>query len=268
MKRMLLLGMLFSLFSLTLVAQNPSVLLENISVIDVKSGKVEVQSVLVKGEKIKSIRSKISAPKDAQIIDGTGKFLIPGLVDAHIHLFQSGGIFARPDALDLRKYKPYEEEVEWVLGEAGDFLKRYLRCGITTVMDVGGPMSNYDLRTEFSDHTAYPNLYLTGPLISTYQPAALNVKDPPIIQVASPEEAREQVRKQLPSKPDFIKIWYISTGAMPADSTYDMVAATIDESHKHGLKVAVHATELRTAKLALKAGADFLVHSVEDEVAD
>lgn len=265
---MLLSALTLLLLCASVKAQNEAVLLQNIHVVDVRTGEVNLTSVLIQDGKISRIAGKISPKTEVKRIDGTGKYLIPGLVDAHIHLFQSGGIYTRPDALDLRAHKPYDEEIQWARANAGDILKRYLRCGITTVMDVGGPMSNYDIRTEFDDSQNYPNLYLTGPLISTYQPAALDVADPPIIKVATPEEARKKVQEQLPSKPDFIKIWYIASAETPAESTYDMVAATIDESHKHGLKVAVHATELNTAKLALKAGADFLVHSVEDEVAD
>ena len=65
-----------------------------------------------------------------------------------------------------------------------------------------------------------------------------------------------------------MKIWYLDAKAFPADSSFAWVKATIEESHAKGYKVAVHATQLKTAKLALKAGANFLVHSVDDEIID
>ncbi|MEZ4921294.1 MAG: amidohydrolase family protein [Saprospiraceae bacterium] len=145
-------------------------------------------------------------------------------------------------------------------------LKRYLRCGVTTVIDVGGPMHNYTIRDQYTGSTEYPNLFLTGPLISTFQPDAFAIDDPPIRQANSVEEAVQYVKDQLPYKPDFIKIWYIVRPGLSAEAAYEMVEAVIRESHANQLKVAVHATELATAKLALKAGADILVHSVDDPV--
>ncbi len=211
----------------------------------------------------------VAIPAGAQRIDVRGKWVIPGLVDAHIHLFQSGGLYTRPDAIDLRQYRSYETERAWVQDNAGDLLKRYLAAGITTVIDIGGPMANYALRDRFNQAQGpSPDILLTGPLISTYQPPALAGEDAPILQTDTPEQAREQVRRQLPHKPDFIKIWYIVRPGMPAEQTQSIVRAAIEEAHAHALKAAVHATQLRTAKLALQAGADLLVHGVGDAPVD
>lgn len=245
--------------------KNQSILIENIKVVDVHTGKEKVRSVLIRDKKIIEIKKKISADGFNIIkIDGTGKWLLPGLIDSHVHLFQSGSLYTRPDAFDLRTYRPYEEEREWLRQNAPDLLKRYLQSGITTIIDVGGPMYNYKLRERYNDHTEFPNIYLTGPLVSTYQPKAFDIEDSPILKASTTEEAIDMVKKQLPYKPDFIKIWYINGG--DADLNYEIVKATIEESHKHNLKVAVHATELKTAKRALKAKADILVHSVSEPI--
>ncbi len=253
--------------SIKLNPKGETVLIENINVIDVVSGKSTIQSVLIRDQKIVKIQKKISTDNTKIVkIDGSGKWLLPGLIDGHVHLFQSGSLYTRPDAFDLRKYRPYEEERSWLRKNAPDLLKRYLQCGITTIIDVGGPMYNYEIRDRYSDKTTYPNLYLTGPLISTYQPKAFEIEDSPIIKATTPEEAIALVQKQLPYKPDFIKIWYINNG--DADLNYEIVKATIEESHKHNLKVAVHATDLETAKRTLKAKADILVHSVSEPIDD
>ncbi|MBC8755670.1 amidohydrolase family protein [Kordia sp. YSTF-M3] len=251
--------------SIKLNPKGEAVLIENINVIDVNTGKTKKRSVLIRDKKIVEIARNIQV-SDATVvkIDGTGKWLIPGMIDSHIHLFQSGSLYTRPDAFDLRKYRPYEEERKWLRQNAPDVLKRYLQSGITTVIDVGGPLYNYEIRDRYSDNTSFPNIYLTGPLISTYQPKAFDIEDSPIIKANSPEEAIELVRAQLPYKPDFIKIWYINSG--DATLNHEIVKATIAESHKHNLKVAVHATNLKTAKLAIKAEADILVHSVSDAI--
>ncbi|MFA0964433.1 amidohydrolase family protein [Roseivirga sp. BDSF3-8] len=257
------------LFSCTyLAAQSRGVLIRDVEVVDVEKGTSKTASVLLKDDRISVISQRIRVPDGTEVIEGKGKWLIPGMVDTHIHFFQSGGVYTRPDALDLRVHRRYEDETEWIGGEADDLLKRYLRAGVTTVFDVGGPMSNYDLRDRYGDQAEYPNIYLTGPLISPYQPPALAGDDAPIIEVDDAKGARSEVRRQLPRQPDFIKIWYLDGKSMPADSSYAMVKAAIDESHGHGLKVAVHATQLHTAKLAIKAGADFLVHSVDNEAVD
>lgn len=245
-----------------------SILIQNVHVIDVKQGRVSRhQDVLIRDGVIHSIEKGLSIDSSqSEFIDGTGLYLMPGMIDAHIHLFQSGGLYTRPDAIDLRDIRPYSHERIWLQDNASKILKSYLRLGITSVIDMGGPMSNYYLRDQYGNSPEYPNLFVTGPLISTYQPSELNVDDPPIIKVKTTAEAREMVRVQLPYHPDFIKIWYINLPSLSADSTYDLVEAAIQESHIHGLRVAVHATELNTAKLAIRAGADILVHSVSNPI--
>lgn len=262
------LSLSFMLFSILLFAQSNTVLLEGGTLIDVESKTIRPNmNILLEDGIIKTIsKQPISVSSSTNKMQLDGQFVLPGLIDAHIHLFQSGGLYTRPDALDLRAYHPYEQERSWLKDNAGRLLKRYLRAGITTVIDVGGPLANYAIRDQYNLDKQTPNVWLTGPLISTYQPAAFQIEDPPIIKINSPEAARAMVREQLPYKPDFIKIWYIVQRGENPSTNYDIVKATIDESHKNGLKVAVHATQLNTAKLAVKAGADILVHSVDDPI--
>lgn len=251
--------------------QAAPVVLANGNVLDVEHRTVRSNySVLIDEGKIVQVApaGKLKTPAGARIIDCRGKWIMPGMVDAHIHLFQSGGVYTRPDVIDLRKFRPYEQERKWVRDNAGDLLARYLAVGVTTVIDVGGPFADYAIRDRFNKEAASPTILLTGPLISTYQPEAFRIDDAPILQTDTPEAARELVRRQLPYKPDLIKVWYIVKPDSPAEKTLPIVQAAIDETHANGLKLAVHATQLNTAKLALKAGADILVHSVGDEPVD
>lgn len=249
----------------------PVTALTHVNVINVVTGKVDPdQTLLIDSNRISAVGpfKKIKIPANAIVKDMSGKYLMPGLTDAHIHFFQSGSLYTRPDGYNFGAYYPYEKDQQWIRDNLDQLMKRYLAAGITTVADVGGPMSNYSVRDKVNAAPLAPNAWVTGPLISTYQPPNLDKKDPPIIKVNSPEEARELVRKQLPSKPDFIKIWYIVMPGQKAELTLPVIKAAIDESHANGLKVAVHATELATAKLALQNGADILVHSVDDAPAD
>lgn len=238
----------------------------NANIVDVEQGDLKQnQTILIEDGLIKSVhKTRKKKPITTKIIDAKGKYILPGLVDAHIHFFQSGGLYTRPDAIDLRKYMPYEKEIAWLKEEAGAIAKRYVQAGITTVVDVGGPMHNYTIREALRADKSTPSIYLTGPLVSTYQPDAFKITDPPIVKVNNPEEARALVQKQIPLKPDFIKIWYIARKPQDALDTYPIIEATMQEAKKNGLRVAVHSTQLYTAKLAVKAGADLLVHSVDN----
>lgn len=260
-----------SMGALALQVRATPIALVNGRMLDVEHRKVLSNvTVLIDEGRILDVgaRDRVRIPASAASIDALGKWIMPGLVDAHIHLFQSGGLYTRPDVIDLRRFRPYEQERAWVREHAGDLLARYLAAGVTTVIDVGGPMSNYALRDRFTTDTRSPTIHLTGPLISTYQPPAFGIDDPPIIESSTPEEARELVRRQLPHRPEFIKIWYLVRPDRSAQSTLPMIQAAIDEAHRHELKVAVHATQLETAKLALRAGADFLVHGIDDAPID
>jgi len=90
----------------------------------------------------------------------------------------------------------------------------------------------------------------------------------PIGAIDNPDQAREFVRKLATQKPDLVKIWYIVDQDHPVDAFRPTVRATVEESHAHKIRVAVHATELETARAAVEEGADILVHSVVDKPLD
>ena len=213
---------------------------------------------------------RVAVPKDAEVLDAHGRWLIPGLIDAHVHFFQSGGLYTRPDALDLNKDMPYAADQAAIRASLDRTFARYLRCGITGVMDCGGPFWNFEVRDRAAGLALAPHAAVTGPLVSTSQPPALTTDDPPILKVDSPEAAVALVRREAEKRPDFIKIWYIVSPklGLTVEKGLPIVQATINESHRLGLRVAVHATQLETARAAVNAGADILVHSVEDAPVD
>ncbi|TDO93996.1 amidohydrolase family protein [Flavobacterium sp. 245] len=248
----------------------------NTTVVDVENHKlIPEQTVVLTNDKISSIQSskKIKIPTNSNIIDGSGKYLAPGLTDAHIHFFQNGGLYTRPDVIDLRKFAPYDKEIAFAKSNMEDKLRRYLQNGITTVIDVGANYHYLQQRNDFKDKNYAPTIFITGPLATTYEPAVYqNLKDDePFVLTKTVEEGIKSVQNQLQYKPDFIKIWYIAgADGLPVEESarknLPIVKAVIDEAHKYNLKVAVHATERITAQLSVENGADLLVHSVEDEV--
>ena len=226
--------------------------------------------VLIDNDRVVGFGDEITfdLPKDARKIDCKGKFILPGYIDTHIHFFQSGDLFTRPDAADLNSVRPYKDEVAWVKSHVNDVFARYLRCGITSVVDVGGPFWNFEVRKTANATAKAPRVAVAGPLISSVSREKLDLGDPPIVKIDSPDQAREFVGKLAAQNPDLVKIWYIVDKDHPVDGFRPIIRATVEESHAHKIRVAVHATELETARAAVEEGADILVHSVVDRPVD
>ena len=231
---------------------------------------VQNATIVINGDRMAAVgdATRISVPKEARTIDCKGKFILPGYIDTHIHFFQSGDLFTRPDGADLNSVRPYKEEVAWVKSHLNDVFARYLRSGITSVVDVGGPFWNFEVRKTANATPKAPRVAVAGPLISSVSREKLDLGDPPIVKIDTPDQARDFVRKLAEQKPDLVKIWYIVDNEHPVESFRPIVRATIEESHAHKIRVAVHATELETARAAVQEGADVLVHSVVDKPVD
>lgn len=247
--------------------------IKNVTLVDVEKQKLLPNvTVEILGNKIYSIGTKTKIPANASVIDGSNQFLMPGLTDAHVHFFQSGGLYTRPDGLDFRKYMPYEKEIEWSHLNMKDVLKRNIINGITTVVDVGATYHLLELRDKYKGKSFAPDVYMTGPLLTTNEPSVFKNldKDEPFSLVTNEEEGKKMVQQQLAYHPDFIKIWYIlDEGAdkeLSARKYLPIIKAIIEESHKNNLKVAVHAMEKISAQLAVENGCDYLVHNINDEV--
>ena len=238
-----------------------------------KNGAAAVEegtTIVIAGDKIQLAGRGITLelPQGAKIIDGRGKFVIPGLVDSHVHFFQSGNLYTRPDAADFNAVVPYAQEVARNKARLDATFKIWLANGVTGVADVGGPFWNYDVRDRAVATAAAPRMVVAGPLISMIADPPLNLDDPPIIRIGSPEEARALAERELKRNPDFIKVWFIHQEGDDLAKQEAIVKAAGDAAHAAGKRLAVHATELLVAKAALRAGADILVHSVFDEPVD
>lgn len=245
-----------------------SLILQNINIITIDERKINYnQDIRIEDGIITQI-GKVSPEENDTVIDGTDKFVIPGLIDAHIHFFQSSGVFTRPDIVDARQVRSYKDETASIKSSVKDIFLRYLSCGITGVVDCGGPFWNYEVKAlaDTLPNTA-PHVAVAGPLLSTVSREILDLGDPPIIKVESPDHAKKLVHDNAVKHPAFIKFWYIFLPKSFEDDS-KLIEEGIKESKRQGLKVAVHATELETAKRAIKYGADILVHSVGSEPVD
>jgi imidazolonepropionase-like amidohydrolase len=268
MKKVLFTAAVLFLFSFSAHAEKLS--LVGATVINPADGKVMPNAtVVINGDRIERLSvGKQDAASLGKQIDCVGKFILPGYIDTHVHFFQSGDLFTRPDIVDLTKVRPYKNEVAWIKSHLNDAFGRYLRSGITSVVDVGGPFWNFEVRKVANGTAKAPRVAVAGPLISSVSRSQLDLGDPPIVKIDSPEQAREFVRKLAEQKPDLVKIWYIVDKDHPVDSFRPIARATIEESHARKIRVAAHATELETARAAVEEGADILVHSVVDKPVD
>jgi len=183
------------------------------TVINPADGKVMPNAtIVINGDKIERVSiSKQDAASVGKQIDCAGKFILPGYIDTHIHFFQSADLFTRPDGADFNSVRPYNDEVAWIKSHLDDVFARYIRCGITSVVDVGGPIWNFEVRQKANATAKAPRVAVAGPLISSVSREKLDLGDPPIVKIDSPEQAREFVRKVTDQKADLVKIWYISS---------------------------------------------------------
>jgi imidazolonepropionase-like amidohydrolase len=261
----------FALCAATATAMRAEkVALVGATVINPADGKVAPNTtVVINGDKIERVAmGKQDAATLGKQMSCADKFILPGYIDTHVHFFQSADLFTRPDGADFNSVRPYKDEVAWIRSHLDDVFARYIRCGITSVVDVGGPMWNFEVRKRASATAKAPRVAVAGPLISSVSREKLDLGDPPIVKIDSPDQAREFVRKLAEQKPDLVKIWYIVDKEHPVESFRPIARATIEESHAHKIRVAVHATELETARAAVEEGADILVHSVIDKPVD
>jgi imidazolonepropionase-like amidohydrolase len=240
--------------------------------------------LLLEGGRIRTVgaRALKDAPPDSLRIDATGRWILPGLIDGHIHLFQSGGLYARPDVVPapLPAGRTYRDLVGEIRKAPEPYLRAYLCAGITSVVDFGGPRWEFELRARADADPRLPRMAFTGPLLMTGNgrdaprvgagPPVLALEDgDPFWPLGSQEEARQQIQRLVPHRPDIVKIVF-----MPRAEPDDLAARTailraaIAAAHEAKVRVAVHATTFDAAAAAVEAGADILVHSVADRDVD
>jgi imidazolonepropionase-like amidohydrolase len=214
-------------------------------------------------------RSQCPVPKSAQRINAARGWVVPGLIDAHVHFSQTGWFDGRPDAGDFRGRYPYPGVIAAIQADPTRFFEAYRCTGITSVFDVGGYPWTWELRRRFAADPRAPRIAAAGPLLSTI-PHWLNLPaQAQFIHMTSDSVVREAVRSHAAFGADAIKVWYIMPPE-PPDTVrmQELLRAAGDAARKQGLPLIVHATGLWEAKDAIRAGARVLVHSVFDQTVD
>ena len=233
-----------------------------------------LHNVGIAGDRIRSISG--SPIVGSRQLDAGGRFLLPGLIDCHIHLLN---FWAAKDEATMAA------DIETELPKR---LNDFLAAGVTTVKSVGDSEDDI-LRVRarlVSGELSGPRLLATGAAFAApgSHPATTVYGQNPwlryraTVETDSPEQAREAVQRLAAKKVDAVKI--IHQGGCKHGSPYFFKAellginvqilklekvvlgAIIDEAHRHGLKATVHTVDADAAIEALEAGADGLEHGV------
>lgn len=241
---------------------NPAILITNVDIFNGRDSLlVKDRDVYIENGEIKKISKDISFSKNenVRVIDGAGKVLMPGLVDAHVHLSGSGAV-------------PWEK-----VPTVEDYnLSAYLYVGVTTVYDLGGLAGDLNRLSEQVEEGKVlgPRIYNTHipitvknshpiPLTEQMLPwplkSMVNVISPTI---ENPDEAAEVIEKYLKNEVDYVKIICDQIPPGSPEMTFEQLEALIDEAHKKGKKVFVHIGSPENAITAINAGADILAHGV------
>ncbi|HEY5622873.1 MAG TPA: amidohydrolase family protein, partial [Gammaproteobacteria bacterium] len=198
----------------------------------------------------------VEVPAGAERIDLTGKTVIPGLIDAHLHL----------GYLDARDWT--DSPSNFTRDNLVDQLQRLAHHGVVAALSMGLDYDVvYDVRAESLDGVA--RLLTSGagiarPNASAGDPARREVP----FGVNTAEEGRAAVRELVARDVDMIKIWVDDRGGTVAKLTSDLYGPIIDEARAQGAQVAAHIFHLADAKDLLRAGLHGFAHGVRDEFID
>jgi imidazolonepropionase-like amidohydrolase len=250
--------------------------INNVRLFDGSAMREGLFSVGIAGDKITSVGSS-TVPANREI-NAAGKFLMPGLIDCHIHLLN---MWTATDE------KTMAADIEHELPKR---LEDFLAVGVTTVKSVGDSEDDI-LRVRSmleSGELRGPRLFATGAAFAapgSHPSTTIYAQNPwvrcrAIIDSDSPPVVRDAVRRLAEKKVNAIKI--VHQGGCKHGEPYffrsdalglkvqihrlerEVLEAIVDEAHKHGLKATVHTFDQEAAIEALEAGADGLEHGIMD----
>lgn len=232
--------------------------------------------IIVRGDRILAAGSEIEVPENADIVDVTGKWITPGLIDAHVHFMTSGRMYTRPAFFDLTDKVPYEEEIRWIKDHLPDTLRAFSCSGVTGVISMGGPSIEYETRalaatmpdapTVFNAHGIVGHMprYLAERMIPPWD-GELTLKP-----VVSKDEALAVVQDALANGAHLIKTAaddrgsHLVSGLMWWWNWQELESTIIEEGAKHGLRVTAHSHALEYSRELMKLGVSSLQHVVAD----
>ncbi len=233
---------LFVVLAVTILAAAPKaraqiVVIEHATVIDGTGATPRADTTLVlENGRIRDIGSSSSLrrPAGAQVIDATGKFVVPGIINAHGHV---------GDNRDPQ-------------------LRQYALYGVTTTTSMA--MDSDDI-VQFKDQQRRGDLRGARILTVKYRFSTLPVPGP---EIRTPEAARAKVDEIVARGADYIKVWVDPQEGRVPKLTPEFCAAVFEQARKHGKTTMAHIVEYEDAKKMVELGVDILVHDVRDRELD
>ena len=208
-------------------------------------------AVLVEQDRIVAAgaRSSVDVPPGAQIVEAEGRYLLPGLIDAHVHV----------SAPEYTTLPPKGDRTAYATTIAIRNLRSALQAGVTTVRDVCGPRINLALRSARRHgqlvapriYTAGMGICMTGGHGSGFAGAAH--------EVDGVDAVRHAVRVEHKAGADLIKLLSSHRTDLP-EFSLEEIEAGVDEAHRLGLPIAIHAANLASTEMAARAGVDVIEH--------
>nr|ABX10640.1 secreted imidazolonepropionase [uncultured planctomycete 3FN] len=236
----------------TLVIENARVIVGNG---EVKRG----VRVVIKGDRIASV-GKQAAPAGAKTIDARGMTLMPGLIDAHVHLLVRVSSTGQKATRQFLKDKLPKK------------LSNFLSSGVTTIKSTADPIGLIlPVRKQLrAGELKGPRLLVVGPAFTSTggHPAVSICRSNPwcreqvCAEVDDRASAIKAVRSLVDRKVDALKIVYDGNRSGRTKLPLNVMKAIIDEGHRHKLRVTVHTGTQQDALDAISAGADGLEHGV------
>ncbi len=247
----------------------PAFALRGATIIDGTGAAARTGTVVMRDGRIACVGECETGP-DVEVIDATGRWIIPGLVDAHVHYSQTGWADGRPDALDVRERFPYELTIATLESNPETFFRSYLCSGVTATFDVGGYPWTWDLRERAERSTSAPHVAAAGPLLTPVAPPQLLLPGTQqFIRMESDSATEGGARFVTGWLSDAVKVWMVVGPTSPDSAAWvARLRIAAQEARRAGIPLIAHATNLWAAKHALRAGAQLLVHSVEDQPVD
>ncbi|MGH7719093.1 MAG: amidohydrolase family protein [Gemmatimonadaceae bacterium] len=224
--------------------------------------------VVVRNGRVVCAAADCEVPAGIEIVDVRGAFVTPGLIDAHVHYSQTGWVDGRPDALDVRAEYPYDSVVASLQRFPGRFDRAYLCSGVTAVFDVGGYPWTHPMARAHEMSLTGPHVAAAGPLLSTIDHWVNLPAIRQFVHMRDDSTVREAVRATAAMGASALKVWYLQLPDSLQRRARPLLTLAGEEARKAGIPLIVHATQLATAKDALRAGAKVLVHSVETDDVD
>lgn len=259
--------------------QQQPVVLRAARLFDAQTGKVVSPGVVVvRGERIEAVGPTAKVPAGAEVLELGDATLMPGLIDAHVHIDSERSDDFRQDTLDALQ-RPVAE----LALDAAERARRTLRAGFTTVRNLGSAhVVDVALRSAQRRGVAEsPRVVASGSALGAtgghcdqhgFREGAL-VQEVAEGVADGPDALRAQVRRHVKYGSDVIKVC-VTGGVLSEGDDVDVpqltqaeMDAVVDEAHALRKKVAVHAHGATGAKRAVRAGADSIEHGtfLDDE---